>query len=233
MKKNFLLLVALVASVFTTANAQVEYGNVTTPLTGAKTWDFANFPGLEDGSLSDACTIDNLYFGVSGDTPMYYVAANARMSMPYSANQAFIDDDATDCVLSFKVPAGEGTVTFYGKTASDGRPGIVFIGKEQQKAEGDSIKSVLQEYKYHVNVTEPTSVYFVAVNARSNANPALGKGLYVYSLSWTPGSADATGITAIENKKADDDTYYNLQGMRVAAPKKGIFIRNGKKIVLK
>ena len=60
MKKNFLLLVALVASVFTTANAQVEYGNVTTPLTGAKTWDFANFPGLEDGSLSDACTIDNL-----------------------------------------------------------------------------------------------------------------------------------------------------------------------------
>ena len=31
MKKNFLLLVALVASVFTTANAQVEYGNVTTP----------------------------------------------------------------------------------------------------------------------------------------------------------------------------------------------------------
>ena len=91
----------------------------------------------------------------------------------------------------------------------------------------------LQEYKYHVNVTEPTSVYFVAVNARSNANPALGKGLYVYSLSWTPGAGDATGITTIENKKADDDTYYNLQGMRVAAPKKGIFIRNGKKIVLK
>ena len=53
MKKNFLLLVALVASVFTTANAQVEYGNVTTPLTGAKTWDFANFPGLEDWMIQE------------------------------------------------------------------------------------------------------------------------------------------------------------------------------------
>ena len=111
MKKQFLLLAALVASVFTTANAQVEYGNVTTPLTGAKTWDFSSFAGLEDGSLVDACTIDNLYFGVSSNTAMYYLAKNARMSMPYSANQTFLDDDATDCVMSFKVPAGKGTVT--------------------------------------------------------------------------------------------------------------------------
>ena len=231
MKKQFLLLVALVASVFTTANAQVEYGNVTTPLTGAKTWDFGNFPGLEEGSISDACTIDNLYFGVSGDTPMYYVAANARMSMPYSANQTWLDDDATDCVMSFKVPAGEGTVTVNAKTASDGRPGIVFIGKEPQKAEGDSIKATQKDFSYHVNVTEPTSIYLVAVNARSNANPSLGKGLYIYTLKWTPGSA--TGITQIESKAKEEDVYYNLQGMRVAAPKKGVFVRNGKKVVLK
>ncbi len=233
MKKNFLLLVALVASVFTTANAQVEYGNVTTPLTGAKTWDFSNFPGLEDGNLTDACTIDNLYFGVTGDTPMYYVAANARMSMPYSANQTFIDDDATDCVMSFKVPAGEGTVTVYGKTGSKTRPGIVFIGKQEQREEGDSIISTLQDYSYKVNVAEPTSIYIVAENAKSNANPAKGQGLFVYKLTWTPGSGDATGITSVETKKADDGAYYNLQGMRVAAPKKGIFIRNGKKMVLK
>lgn len=233
MKKNFLLLVALVASVFTTANAQVEYGNVTTPLTGTKTWDFANFPGLEDGNVSDDCTIDNLYFGVCGDTPMYYVAANGRISMPYSANQTWLADDSKDCVLSFKIPAGEGTLTVYGKSVSKTRPGIVYVGKKAYREEGDSILSTLQDYNFKVNVTEETPIYIVAEKAKSNAKPAKGQGLFVYKLTWTPGAGDVTGIISVENKKADDGAYYNLQGMRVAAPKKGIFIRNGKKVVLK
>lgn len=231
MKKQILLLVAFVASVFTTANAQVEYGNVTTPLTGAKTWDFGNFAGLEDGNLVDACTIDNLYFGVSSNTAMYYKAANSRISIPFSANQTFLDDDATDCVLSFKVPAGKGTVTVYGKSGAKTRPGIVFIGKKEQRQEGDSIISTLQDYSYSVDVAEATSIYIVAENAKSNSNPAKGQGLYVYKLTWTPG--DATGITLVENNAKEDDAYYNLQGMRVATPKNGIFIRNGRKVVLK
>lgn len=233
MKKQILLLVALVASAFTTVNAQVEYGNVTTPLTGAKTWDFANFPGLENGNVSDDCTIDNLYFGVSGDTPMYYVAANGRISMPYSASQTWLAEDSKDCVLSFKIPAGEGTITVYGKSVSKTRPGIVYVGKKKYREEGDSIISILQDYKFKVNVTEATPVYIVAENAKSNAKPSKGQGLFVYKLTWTPGAGDATDITNIENKKVDDGVYYNLQGMRVAAPKQGVFIRNGKKVVIK
>ena len=229
MKKQFLLLVALVASVFTTANAQVEYGNVTTPLTGAKTWDFSNFPGLEDGNVSDACTIDNLYFGVSGDT-MYYVAANQRISLPFSANQTWLGDDATDCVLSFKIPAGEGTITINGKGAAYKRPGIVYVGKKDFREEGDSIINVVQDYKYHVNVSEPTSVYFVAENAKVGKTPAKGQGLFVYKITWTPGST--TGISQIVEKTKNDGAYYNLQGMRITAPKKGIYIRNGKKVVV-
>lgn len=233
MKKQFLLLVALVASVFTTANAQVEYGNVTTPLTGAKTWDFASFPGLESSTLVDACTIDNLYFGVSSNTGMYYVSANARISLPYSANQTFLDDEATDCVLSFKVPAGKGTVTVNGKSASNTRPGIVFIGTQKQDQEGDSIKSTLADYTYSIDVAEPTSIYIIAENAKSNANASKGQGLYVYKLTWTPGDGDTTGITQMETDALNDGNYYNLQGMRVADPKNGIFIHNGKKVVLK
>lgn len=153
------------------------------------------------------------------------------MSMPYSANQTFLDDDATDCVLSFKVPAGKGTVTVYGKSGAKTRPGIVFIGKKEQRQEGDSIISTLQDYSYSVDVAEATSIYIVAENAKSNANPAKGQGLYVYKLTWTPG--DATGITQVEDDAKEDDAYYNLQGMRVVAPKNGIFIRNGRKVVLK
>ena len=39
-----------------------------------------------------------------------------------------------------------------------------------------------------------------------------------------------TGITVINVKKADN-TYYNLQGMKVENPSKGIYIYNGKKVI--
>ena len=42
--------------------------------------------------------------------------------------------------------------------------------------------------------------------------------------------------TAIRELRADDkkaDVYYNLNGVRVENPQKGIFIRNGKKVVIK
>ena len=49
------------------------------------------------------------------------------------------------------------------------------------------------------------------------------------------GSAEA-GTTGIRELKADNpnaDVYYNLNGVRVEKPQKGIFIRNGKKVVIK
>lgn len=49
------------------------------------------------------------------------------------------------------------------------------------------------------------------------------------------GAAEA-GTTGIRELRTDDknaDVYYNLNGVRVEKPQKGIFIRNGKKIVIK
>ena len=41
--------------------------------------------------------------------------------------------------------------------------------------------------------------------------------------------------TAIKSVKLEnqDESYYNLNGIRVTSPKKGVFIHNGKKVVLK
>ena len=44
---------------------------------------------------------------------------------------------------------------------------------------------------------------------------------------------DVTGIEAIENNKSDKDVYYNLAGQRVLKPSKGLYIVNGRKIMLK
>lgn len=40
-----------------------------------------------------------------------------------------------------------------------------------------------------------------------------------------------TGLDAVEAKDADDAAIYNLQGIRVAHPQKGIYVKNGKKYV--
>lgn len=44
---------------------------------------------------------------------------------------------------------------------------------------------------------------------------------------------DATSIKAIDNAQLTIDNYYNLSGQRVAQPKKGLYIKNGKKVIIK
>ena len=48
-------------------------------------------------------------------------------------------------------------------------------------------------------------------------------------------SLEDDGTTAINKVAADrqKDIYYNLKGQRVAAPTKGMYIKNNKKVVIK
>ncbi len=42
-----------------------------------------------------------------------------------------------------------------------------------------------------------------------------------------------TGISEVQQRVGEPDVYYNLQGQRVDNPSKGLFIRNGKKVIIK
>ena len=44
---------------------------------------------------------------------------------------------------------------------------------------------------------------------------------------------ETTGIKELETKKMNNNKYYNLQGIEIAHPVKGIYIHNGKKIIVK
>lgn len=46
-------------------------------------------------------------------------------------------------------------------------------------------------------------------------------------------SGDATGIRSIENSPSTIGNYYNLNGQKVEKPAKGVFINNGRKVVVK
>ena len=46
------------------------------------------------------------------------------------------------------------------------------------------------------------------------------------------GAGEATGIETVKNAQ-EDGTWYTIQGVRVAQPTKGLYIHNGKKVILK
>lgn len=235
MKKKILLIVAFVASVFASVHAQVSNGNTTTPLTGEKTWDFSSFENLPEG-ITTACTIDNLYFGVTASAPMCLDSQYSRLVLGVSADQSALSDASTDCVLSFKVPAGEGTLVVTGKSAAKARPGIVFVGNKAFREQGDSINSVqdVSENSYTVKTDKETSVYIVAENAKLGKPVRKSKGLFIYKITWTPKASTAVNQVEVQETHAVSE-YYNALGMRVTAPKKGALLKkgkNGKMIVL-
>jgi len=47
------------------------------------------------------------------------------------------------------------------------------------------------------------------------------------------GEGDTTGIHEAKRERVDREEWYTLQGQRVAKPGKGLYIRNGKKVVIK
>lgn len=53
------------------------------------------------------------------------------------------------------------------------------------------------------------------------------------SMSFSDFDDEATGIMSVEKANAPSDAIYDLQGRRVAAPRKGIYIKGGRKVVLK
>ena len=44
---------------------------------------------------------------------------------------------------------------------------------------------------------------------------------------------ELTGIQTIANGNSDNEKYYNLNGMQIEQPKKGLYLKNGKKVVVK
>ena len=60
-----------------------------------------------------------------------------------------------------------------------------------------------------------------------NDNYEAGEASYQIILS------EATGISTLSHDQQDIDAYYTIQGVRVNKPYKGLYILNGKKVMIK
>lgn len=141
---------------------------------------------------------------------------------------------------------GEYTITYNGDltAANTNRIGGSHTAKTINTWTGDDNKNVLL-YKLANNNTHGLGWYFDSANGQS-LNCGANRGyLWLtqteagYSTSGArgfiplDGEDGTTGIDQVMKKTVADDVYYNFQGQRVENPTKGLYIVNGKKVIIK
>lgn len=91
---------------------------------------------------------------------------------------------------------------------------------EERDAVSEKFKTVT--FKIYDEITEPVLNLLLKTEA----------GLYIEKITITP-AGESTGIGGVEYEVKGDGAWYNIHGMKVEAPQKGLYIHNGKKVVLK
>jgi hypothetical protein len=201
----------------------------------------ANFGTDIDSSTNlDGNTVGNIYYNISpGDGG--YNAAEGCIVVTTPTDDSAIDgqdifgedfkDNYTGIV--FKVPAGKGTIKVEAQTTG-GMMLKVKVGNN------DPIEMALQgklKVTIPYDVPVPTYVYIYAgsLSAGSRGNRAGSDGeLKIYGIEV---SNDASGISAaqMDNESLPRDNYYTLDGRKVDGipARKGVYIVNGRKVVVK
>lgn len=79
-----------------------------------------------------------------------------------------------------------------------------------------------------------TIPYFKAYLSIPNADTPMGaKSIQFVFSDFDSETTGIDGITENNGKAIDDAPYYNLNGVQVSKPQKGVYIHNGKKIIIK
>jgi hypothetical protein len=167
----------------------------------------------------------NRVIEASAGTPLYLVgSANTTYSIPSKAVQTAFEN------------------MLVGNTS-----GSTIQVNETAEASGELLRNLYLKdgtfklVKNYANITNgkcylqaPSTV--VAAMARGIEDPdfsfILSDEIMSISFSDFDDDSEATGIMSVE-KDNPSDAIYDLQGRRVIAPKKGLYIKNGRKVVLK
>ena len=196
----------------------------------------------ETADLSNT-VIDNTYFNMdatNGDgydaTEQALVLNSTTSSTQMSAVQgAQVGDAAVRENFSgiiFELPAGQGVITVDAKTIGTHVLNVQIGNGAPTQVKKSERGTAEVEY----NVSAPTYVYLYAstesgASARLYRGPSAGANsvlLYGYKVQ-----VGGTGIEELKNGKMEELKYYDLNGRKVKTPKKGVYIINGKKVIVK
>ena len=111
--------------------------------------------------------------------------------------------------------------------SSEGRGVKLFLDdNELMDPEGNAVSApkTYTEQTWQVPVVDSEVVDIVVKNTN---------GCHIYFIDAEIGESSTTGINTVETSTVANGAIYNLAGQRVAQPAKGLFIINGKKVVIK
>lgn len=116
---------------------------------------------------------------------------------------------------------------FYVLTSSIENNDTTYTFKKANSSTGNKVP----QYRAYLNLTESLVVSEAEAEAKVESKKWIKLSLA------TDGDDTTTGISEIaseeQNARIDDDIIYNLNGIRVTNPSKGIYIKNGKKYIIK
>ena len=224
-----------------TANVRDNDGNVVNyALTDANDYAAANAftatAATYDRSFTkDVVSTICLPFAIDAETAATLGKFYQLKSTTTTSNVVFEEVDATDALKPYLfVPAATGTITIPAGTefvAADDVTtqtynNVTFHGSIAGSAINSTIYGFASSGKL-VTASDGTMNPFRAYLATSGS--AQGIRLAHYSLN-----DDATGINQVENEVLNVEGHiYNLQGLQISVPTKGLYIVNGKKIIIK
>jgi len=196
---------------------------------------------IDESTNLDGNVVGDVYYSISSGDGSYN-AAEGCIVVTKPTDDSAIDgkdifgEDFKDGFtgIVFKVQAGSGTVKVQAET--QGTMTLkVKIGNGapvEMELEGGKLK-----VSFPYNVTEDSYVYIYGGSKSAGAKgmnraPSDGDMLKIYGIEVV---SDADGISSIEDGELemDNSPVYNLNGQRVSEPGKGIYIRNGRKVLIK
>ena len=207
-------------------------------------------------------TMNTKYATFTHDFPVDFVAANGRDAMEayvgkstYKVTQPTKVQKILKMTKTTSIAANEGVIlagtpgTTYTYRIAESAVAKLTDNKVmpvredtllyQTETDGKSNWTLQADYKLHLTQDAKTIYCGRAYVHETNETGVQGAKPVVFGLSLDDEdgntSNDTTGIGSVENKKADEENvYYTLSGVKVINPtEKGVYIKNGKKVIIR
>lgn len=192
------------------SNFSITLNKEWTTLTSAYNLDFSNV----EGGLTAYTAKYNKDNDAVALTQVKRVAAHTGLILKGEAGKTYTLPILASDADGLEAPAGNQLVNCVNAVWSTGRDNDYFL------YDGEFVKSKNNGWAL------PGKSYLYISGGRTNKSESSPLRVYIDNT--------ATAINGITNNPVvKDEAYYNLQGVKVQRPQHGVFIHNGKKVVLK
>ena len=214
------------------------------PLVESESVDYGEGCGFTEGTDLTGIIINNMYYSIGTNAGGYDSESSCIVIIKNTSEEQMAAIDGKDIFgddfkdgyngIVFMVPSGKGTVKVEAQTTGNMVMKVKIGNGTPVTMELDG--KLMVSFPY--DVTEDTYVYIYggtnSAGAKGMRKEAGTGSLKIYGIEIDcTGIGITNGIDITNRETINSNRYYNLNGQRVEKPTNGIYIHDGKKIVIK